>query len=542
MNPFDDYFYLLLANWMVAFPKLRDYFDRLYETQKMRFYEKAKTHKYYNHLLMQDKPLALEVTMKRTFGILLCSQEDGQLQADIIKQINQIYPQIENLCRDFSLKKYEKLEGEHYARCDAKRTSADEQNSFFYFVAYELYCIQGIEPENSDIQSIYTSVAADMDNRQLYNPTSVGDMIDAVEAMEIMQLPRDQRKIYKAIRNGYDILDLAYAYELRCNAGNPFHSTRYVKRKEDLLRPILTANETDYFTALALLHILGIQFDLYGLSIAEYFEGINISRKESDRALKIVARELDTYFVDEKKSCTLTLYLNALFYGQLAKMLKESKNFYFENNSETQYNELGKVSEANAVLQEEVNRLREAVNYQEQLNSVLKTQIESLSTELSKDTKEAMRPLMNEISLLRAQIAELEKELAAEREKVDELNRLREFAFSIHSGSDIPDTKVSLEDLIAGKKIFIFGGHINWRNKMKAAYPTLNVLDGHQTSFDERMLLDADMVLFNTGNMSHTLYYKVMDVLRKNEIPFDYIGKYWNAELLEQEMAEVLQK
>jgi len=172
----------------------------------------------------------------------------------------------------------------------------------------------------------------------------------------------------------------------------------------------------------------------------------------------------------------------------------------------------------------------------------LKTQIESLSTELSKDTKEAMRPLMNEISLLRAQIAELEKELAAEREKVDELNRLREFAFSIHSGSDIPDTKVSLEDLIAGKKIFIFGGHINWRNKMKAAYPTLNVLDGHQTSFDERMLLDADMVLFNTGNMSHTLYYKVMDVLRKNEIPFDYIGKYWNAELLEREMAEVLQK
>jgi len=50
------------------------------------------------------------------------------------------------------------------------------------------------------------------------------------------------------------------------------------------------------------------------------------------------------------------------------------------------------------------------------------------------------------------------------------------------------------------------------------------------------------MVLLNTSNMSHGLYYKVIDILRKNRIPFDYIGKYSNTDLLEYEIVEVLQK
>ena len=43
--------------------------------------------------------------------------------------------------------------------------------------------------------------------------------------------------------------------------------------------------------------------------------------------------------------------------------------------------------------------------------------------------------------------------------------------------------------------------------------------------------------------MSHALYYKIIAILRKNEkIQYDYIGKYKNIELMEQEIAAVLQK
>ena len=97
-----------------------------------------------------------------------------------------------------------------------------------------------------------------------------------------------------------------------------------------------------------------------------------------------------------------------------------------------------------------------------------------------------------------------------------------------------------IASLIKSKKIYIFGGHINWRNKIKQKYPSLEVLDGHNTSFDEKLLFGADIVLMNTSNMSHALYYKIIDVLRRNNIPFDYLGKYSNPNLLEREMGEVL--
>ena len=44
----------------------------------------------------------------------------------------------------------------------------------------------------------------------------------------------------------------------------------------------------------------------------------------------------------------------------------------------------------------------------------------------------------------------------------------------------------------------------------------------------------------NTSNMSHGLYYKIIDVLRKSNIPFNYLGKYNNPELLEKEIADIL--
>jgi len=42
--------------------------------------------------------------------------------------------------------------------------------------------------------------------------------------------------------------------------------------------------------------------------------------------------------------------------------------------------------------------------------------------------------------------------------------------------------------------------------------------------------------------MSHAMYYKVMSILRANNIPFDYLGRAINQELCEKEMADILSK
>lgn len=545
-----DFFYLILADSMVAVPQFRSYFDNLYQTQKVRFYEKAKEHKYYDYLLMRDKPLALEVSMKRAFGILLCSRDDEQLQENIVKEILQVYPQLKILDQNFSLSKYEKIELEHHDRCDRKRSSMCERNSFSYCSAYVAYCIHGPDAKNPDIQQMYSTTAECVEVGMHRDPyRQLRKSLDIINAKQYLKLFREQRKLLDALQTGHDIMDLqqVFMFHFLPNQNQSKHltliRTSSIAQKELLLQPFLNRGKREYVMDMSPLLIAIAQFDYYGLSLMDYLEGMTISAEERSRVLKVIARDWAVCFPGtELQIYGFTVYLYTLLFGLLARIIRESKDFYFENNSETQYNELKKAAAENAALEERMSRLNESLQYQEQHNSVLKSQIESLSAELSKDVKDAVRPLRDEISLLRAQIAELEKELVDEREKTDELNRLREFAFSIHSGSDIPSTKVSPNDLIAGKRIYIFGGHINWRNKMKSAYPILNILDGHQTSFDEKMLLGADMVLLNTSNMSHAVYYKVIDVLRKNSIPFDYIGKYRNAELLEQEIAEVLQK
>lgn len=538
-----DDFYFYLANFMVAVPQLRKYFNSLYQTQKVHFYESAKKSQYYNHALMQDKPLPLEVSMRRTLGILLYSQDEAQLQTDIVKEVIRAYPQLKSLCRNFSLKKYVELQMDFFRQCDARRATMEERSSLLYCTAFVIYCTYGFDVNNPDIQKVYSHIAGDIDMRKREDYSYLLRRLDSINIKESLILFREQRNLLDSLHTGRDILDLMDAYDLHLNPDCGIARTASIKDKELLLQPFFDSGEDKCAIDFAPLRMAMAQLECHGLSPVKYFEGITISSKDRNRALKLLVIDFITLRPGERHGYNgLALHLSAILFGVLARIIKESKDFYFENNNETQYDELGKGSAMNDTFQKQISRLKESLQYQEQNNSVLKAQIESLTVKLSKDAKETLRPLMNEVSLLRAQIAELEKELAAEREKTNELNRLREFAFSIRSGSDILDTKISLNDLIAGKKIYIVGGHTNWRNKMKIAYPTLNIMDGHQASFDERILLDADMVLMNTGNMSHKVYYKVIDVLRKSNVPFDYIGKYANIELLEQEMMEVMEK
>ena len=92
------------------------------------------------------------------------------------------------------------------------------------------------------------------------------------------------------------------------------------------------------------------------------------------------------------------------------------------------------------------------------------------------------------------------------------------------------------------KKLVVIGGHIEWRNKLKAKYPNIMVVDGHNAGSDFSMLINTDIVLLNVSNMSHSVYYKAINILRSNKIRFDYLGRTINQELYEQEIRSILEK
>ena len=123
-----------------------------------------------------------------------------------------------------------------------------------------------------------------------------------------------------------------------------------------------------------------------------------------------------------------------------------------------------------------------------------------------------------------------------------ELNALRSFAFDARR-EYFPESNLrSLPELTEGKKIIVIGGHINWRNDLKNKYPAFQIFDGNVNTADLSSIQSADFVFLNVSNMSHAMYYKVMSILRANNIPFDYLGRAINQELCEKEMADILSK
>lgn len=284
---------------------------------------------------------------------------------------------------------------------------------------------------------------------------------------------------------------------------------------------------------------------LNGLELKELLWEYKTDSLERDRLVKLVSiarKKISTFseYYIENEIINTEDYIIALCFDFLSKAIQHSRDFYFKNNSETEYYEIQKYQEKTADMKLEIEKFNSALSAKDKEIEFLKRQIEDLKNAESKETKDIVKPYNEEISFLNKQVKDLKEKLSAEQEKTDELNKLRTFAFSVRSEDVVAEKEVSLSELIKDKKITIIGGHTNWQNKMKKKYPKLNLLDGHSTSFDLQTLTSSDFVLLYTGNMSHTVYYKMIDALRTSAVKYDYIGKYNNVNLLEQEIAEIL--
>ncbi len=226
----------------------------------------------------------------------------------------------------------------------------------------------------------------------------------------------------------------------------------------------------------------------------------------------------------------------------LLQHIVDSKKVFFENNNETMYSTVAALQDRISEKNEEIERLKANSSTYEKRIDVLNNQIQILTNAQSRETKELLQPYSEENILLKRKISELEAELKKEIEKNAELNTLRSFVFDIQREYYPEKNSKSLSELTNGKRIIVIGGHINWRNNLKNKYPAFQIFDGNIKTADLSSLQSADFVFLNVSNMSHALYYKAMNILRENDIPFDYLGRTVNQELYEKEMADILIK
>ena len=126
------------------------------------------------------------------------------------------------------------------------------------------------------------------------------------------------------------------------------------------------------------------------------------------------------------------------------------------------------------------------------------------------------RKMSEEIARLRDQLEAQQKELSA----------LREHVYNLTEEDEVKETVSvdKMKEYLSPLRIIIVGGHKNWRQKMKQEFPDWTYIDATVSGTMETSVVDkADRVYFFTDTISHSTYFKYMNVVKERNVDFGYI-------------------
>ena len=471
--------------------------------------------------------------------MLLASEDDEVLKSKIDKIFysfdSSFKPLVENPTEQAFRKLIEKY---------IKLPTTDAANAGLYICFYLMYDKYGEDGGNALYHQIYKDICEEIAFHEEQNPTSYREaMLKVEQPFDYIDMDEKLWKFAKRITNSVDLLECSNLMDEVINNDNHI-------RKQQIADELHRLSEISPIYADSCYELANL---VYGYaSIAEYFgfsptkvlQKITVTKSDQMIILKAIAFQYSRVWkvVDGKKgklksptSISLELYLSLVVIYMLIKSIAETKQYYIENNNETLFSQVKYYREEKERQDAEIERLKAELAEEKERSRLLREEVQSSSTSNTK-------PFLEEISSLNKRVEDLTASLVDKQKDDAELHRLREFAFSLET-EYLPDNNdITLAELLNGKKICIIGGHINWRNKLKKQYPSLITVDGNGKTLDFSFLEDVDMVLFYTSHMGHGVYEKAMSLIRKKSIPFDYIGKAVNPDLVEKEIAEILTK
>ncbi|UZQ52402.1 hypothetical protein [Clostridium kluyveri] len=494
-DKFKDVHLVHMADALVFNKKMRTDLSRLYDSDKYRFYKKAKESTAYNIDLVTQVALDKEIHIKKSIGLILCAEEDPDLLKKLIDIVKKYYFKVYQAYKNASLEIMAELS------IDLLRSCTDNIGFKAYqFILMFLIKYAKERPENFIDQIFLRAIAQD---------------VEFAEKHSVIKMDTP-----KKIEEKETLID-GILERINCNKGN-------IKSAEDIL---YCSNKeiADYGQMMAVL------FDFEKMSISNMLNHIELT----DHDIKEIILAYTLKYNDKNLERSTNVLLNGILIKSLIKAYKEVKRLYFENNKETLYLEMQLYEDKIKELTEENKNLSEKLKKIENEHRAIEEKlIQSHSTELSNVKKGNGET----ISALNKEIKQLKKQLEKQSLNNSELFALRETLFNIEKEEDTPyKTDINLSDILKDKKVLVIGGRDELRKKIKDKYEEISVIDGFNESFDTRIINSMDIVFFYVGSMSHAVYYKAISAIRKNNTPFHYIGKT-NIDLIECEMAEELAK
>lgn len=136
---------------------------------------------------------------------------------------------------------------------------------------------------------------------------------------------------------------------------------------------------------------------------------------------------------------------------------------------------------------------------------------------------EYLKRLYNEKENSSKQLVNLSEQYQTEHLELVELRR----HLYMLSEEDLEDQEYDLQETINrlhDYKVTVIGGHSNWVQKLKGMLPGWTFIKPQVSDvINEKNILNTDYVYFFTDFLSHSTYYRYMNVVRKNNLKFGYI-------------------
>lgn len=177
--------------------------------------------------------------------------------------------------------------------------------------------------------------------------------------------------------------------------------------------------------------------------------------------------------------------------------------------------------------------------------SLLDRLIESLQTDSEEDAadEQSAEEMKNQIKSLQAEVKRLKEASYETRREVQdasdryeslaqkaandaqELHDLRELVFN--QQNDLFDEQAVTADISfpyrTDRKIVVFGGHDSWSKEMKPKFPDIRFIDRDMLPNPD-MIRRADEIWIQTNALSHKHFYRIIDEVRKYNIPLRYFA------------------
>lgn len=162
-------------------------------------------------------------------------------------------------------------------------------------------------------------------------------------------------------------------------------------------------------------------------------------------------------------------------------------------------------------------------------------QIDELQKTVS-DLKKQRDELNDSVHALQRDLKKAQEKSSSEEQKnraaLQELAELREIVYNMNQ-ENAPDesSQKDTDDIVfpyhTNGKIVVFGGHDSWVKAIKPLLPDVRFVPNGNPSVD--LIRNADVVWIQANSLSHKVFYKIIDVVRANNIPIHYFS-YSSAE------------